>query len=87
MAAVLYAQNDVDSLRQDLERVVRTTDAIRLACSERQREYFGDDEDYEPFNEWHHIWCRQDGRHLVADEIPDSFTNENLANDPALATA
>ena len=87
MAAVLYAQNDVDSLRQDLERVVRTTDALRLACLERQREYFGDDEDYEPFNEWHHIWCRQDGGHLVADEIPDSFTNENLANDPALATA
>ena len=89
MAAVLYADNDVDSLRQDLEKVVRTTDAVRLACLERQREDFGDDddEDYEPFDEWHHIWCRQDGGHLDADEIQDAFTNDNLENDPALATA
>ena len=54
MAAVLYAPNDVDSLRQDLEKVVRTADDFRLACLERQRIEFGDDEDFEPFNEWHH---------------------------------
>jgi len=88
MAAVLYAPNDVDSLRQDLEKVVRTADDFRLACLERQRIEFGDDEDYEPFNEWHHTWCRQDGGYLDADEgLLNSFTEENLANDSALATA